>query len=69
MSDAAKKLLDEALGLPPEERRELAMQLMSSVRNQSASTRNARWASLWSAAGCVHLGGDAVKDTEALYDG
>jgi hypothetical protein len=69
MSDAAKKLLDEALGLPPDERRELAKQLMSSVRNREANVRNARWAAIWAASGCVHLGGNAVEDTEALYDG
>jgi hypothetical protein len=69
MSDAAKKLLDEALGLPPEDRRELAVRLMDSVRDHSEHTREARWQRLRSAAGCVHLGGHALNDTEALYDG
>ncbi len=69
MSDAAKKLLDEALSLPADERRELALRLLGSVRVGSADARKARWARVWTAEGCVHLGGNAIDDTEALYDG
>ena len=69
MSDAAKKLLDEALSLSADERRELALRLLGSVRGSDAGAREARWARLWTAEGCVHLGGNAVDDTEALYDG
>lgn len=69
MSDAAKKLLDEALNLTPYERRELAIRLLSSVRDMDDDSRKARWANLWAAQGCVQLGGNAVEDTEALYDG
>jgi hypothetical protein len=35
----------------------------------SDDAREARWATLWTTEGCVHLGGNAVDDTEALYDG
>lgn len=69
MSDAAKKLLDEAMSLPTEERRELGLRLLLSVHDQTDDARRARWARLRAAEGCVHLGGDAVEDTEALYDG
>jgi len=34
MSDAAKKLLDEAMSLPTEERRELGLRLLLSVHDQ-----------------------------------
>jgi len=69
MSDAAKKLLDDALGLPADERRRLARQLLDSVRIRNAQERKSRWARLWTAAGGVRLGGNALEDTEALYDG
>ena len=69
MSDAANKLLDEALELPADERRELAKRLLDSVRDRNSQERGDRWSKLWPAAGCVRLGGNALEDTGALYDG
>ncbi len=70
MTAATEKLLTEALRLPPRDRAELARLLAESVEEKGAIHKGrASWASVRAAIGVVHLGGDAVKDCEQLYDG
>jgi hypothetical protein len=71
MTQAAEKLLTEALRLSPTERVELAHRLLKSAADSpSGDVRlgRARWETLGAARGIVHLGGDAVADCERLYD-
>jgi len=69
---AAQKLLAEALRLPPTERAELAHRLLESTEAGASSDvrrGRARWETLRTARGIVRIGGDAVADSERLYDG
>lgn len=71
MTNAAERILQEALRLDEEERVTVARKLLESLGRStptSAETK-ASWRSLREAAGAVALGGDAIEDTERLYDG
>lgn len=65
MGDAAEKLYDEVLKLPPRERRMLALRLLASASEEPTAS----WETLESLRGVVHLGGNAIDDCERLYDG
>lgn len=67
MGDAAEKLYEDAIKLPPEERRKFALRLLASSAEGTAPTTS--WETLDSLRGVVHLGGNAVEDCERLYDG
>jgi len=68
MSDAFEKVLEFAMRLSVDDRRELARRLLDSLPSPDPAARRARWERLWAAEGCVQLGGDAVADTDALDD-
>jgi hypothetical protein len=74
MSHAAKRLFDEAMTLPPAERKGLALRLLHTVENlEEARTPQGAtlsWDSLRAAIGVVHgAPADAVEDEKRLYDG
>lgn len=72
MGDAAEKLYDEVLKLPPHERRMLALRLLASAPEEPAQPdrgSTASWETIDSLRGVVHLGGNAIDDCERLYDG
>ena len=67
MGDAAEKLYEDAIKLPPEERRLFALRLLASTPETSAPTTS--WETIDALRGVVHFGGNAVEDCERLYDG
>ena len=72
MGDAAEKLFDEVLKLPPHERRMFALRVLASAPEEPARPEReptASWETLESLRGVVHLGGNAIDDCERLYDG
>lgn len=80
MGDAAEKLYDEAMKLPPAERRTLALRVLATVAAAGPAPtpraeephlqgRTASWETIQSLRGVMHLGGNAVEDCERLYDG
>jgi hypothetical protein len=75
MGDPAERLYDEAMKLPPSERRALALRVLASVGEDGAAVEHpdrgptASWETIESLRGVVHLGGNAVEDCERLYDG
>ncbi|MEI7894078.1 MAG: hypothetical protein WCI05_13370 [Myxococcales bacterium] len=72
MGDAAEKLYDEAIKLPPRERRIFALRVLASAPEDAAQPDHgstAAWETIDSLRGVVHLGGNAVEDCERLYDG
>jgi len=75
MGDAAEKLYEEAIKLPPGERRSLALRVLASVPEEGGGAAQpergptASWETIDSLRGAVHLGGNAVEDCERLYDG
>jgi hypothetical protein len=73
MGDAAEKLYDEAIKLPPSERRSLALRVLATViedgRDAAQRGPTASWETIESLRGVVHLGGNALEDCERLYDG
>jgi len=72
MGDAAEKLYDEAIKLPPQERHKLALRVLASVAKEGVPldrpTGAASWETIESLRGVVHLGGNAVDDCDRLYD-
>ena len=71
MTNAAERILQEALQLDEDERVAVARRLLESLGRPSTATVEAKasWQSLREAVGAVKLGGDAIEDTEQLYDG
>lgn len=75
MGDAAEKLYDQAIKLPPGERREFALRVLATVADdgkqatQAEGRGTASWETIESLRGVVHLGGNAVEDCDQLYDG
>lgn len=53
----------------PMEQRELVISVARAEQTARRGYPTISWASLMSAAGAVSLGGDAVEDCDALYDG
>lgn len=74
MGNAAEKLFDEAIKLPPSERRTLALRVLASVGDEGQKAAQperkdvASWETIESLRGVVHLGGNAVDDCDRLYD-
>lgn len=75
MGDAAEKLYDEAIKLPPRERASFALRVLASVPEDARDVAQpergptASWETIESLRGVVHLGGNAVDDCDRLYDG
>ena len=75
MGDAAEKLFDEVIKLPPRERRAFALRVLATAPEDGRDAQQpqrgpaASWATIDSLRGVVHLGGNAVDDCERLYDG
>jgi hypothetical protein len=67
MGDAAEKLYQDAIKLPPEVRRKIALRLLASTTAEATSTTS--WETLDELRGIVHLGGNALEDCDRLYDG
>jgi hypothetical protein len=63
---ALRPLVDQLATLGADERERIVRAARRSAR---AQRRGLSWSHLRSARGMVHIGGDAVKDTQALYDG
>jgi hypothetical protein len=74
MGDAAEKLYDEMIKLPPHERRALALRVLASVASDGANAAGtlssgvASWETIESLRDVVRLGGNAVDDCNRLYD-
>lgn len=72
MGDAAEKLYEEAIKLPPHERRILALRVLASAPEDDGDAARsepapaASWETIESLRGVVHLGGNAVEDCERL---
>jgi hypothetical protein len=75
MGDAAEKLYDEVIKLPPRERRSFALRVLASVPEEGGRVAQpergptASWETIDALRGAVHLGGNALEDCERLYDG
>ncbi len=75
MGDAAEKLYEEVIKLPPGERRSFALRVLASVPEEGGGAAppergtTASWETIDSLRGAVHLGGNALEDCEQLYDG
>jgi hypothetical protein len=73
MGDVAEKLYEEAIKLPPRERRIFALRVLASAPEEEAAQPErgptTSWETIQSLQGVVHLGGNAIDDCERLYDG
>lgn len=67
MPEALKPLVDQLASLP-EEQREAVIHASRRERN-TLELRPVPWDHLLAAVGKVDLGGDAIEDCKAIYDG
>ena len=68
LPDALKPLVDGLAALPPEDRERVIVAARDAA-GRKARVRRVPWEHLRRARGIVRLGGDAVEDCNALYDG
>ena len=68
MPETLKPLVDRLAALPQDERELVIAIARRAANDASATLKTISWQHLRDAVGSVHLGGDALRDSEALYD-